>query len=88
MAENIAARNFKNRGTFEVLTPMVLNTVTEGLLKFPKENLKKIILHSDRGSQFTSKEYKETLKYYGITQSVSLAANPRDNAVIDVFLEI
>ena len=68
-------------------TPMVLNTIREGLLKFPKKILKNLILHSDRDSQFTSKEYEETLKYYGITQSVSLPVHPRDNGVIERFLE-
>lgn len=43
------------------------------------------IIHSDRGSQFTSKEYKDLLLRRGITQSMSAPASPRDNAVIESF---
>ena len=66
-------------------TSLVLSTVTEGLINLPKEIVQKAIIHSDRGSQFTSKAYKDLLEYFGITQSMSLPANPRDNAVIESF---
>jgi len=38
------------------------------------------IFHSDRGSQYTSKEFAETLKIYGIKQSFSRVGMPGDNA--------
>ena len=66
-------------------TSLVLLTVTEGLINLPKEIIKKAIIHSDRGSQFTSKAYKDLLEHFGVTQSMSLPANPRDNAVIESF---
>jgi putative transposase len=38
------------------------------------------IFHSDRGSQYTSNEFAETLKLYGIKQSFSRVGMPGDNA--------
>ena len=49
------------------------------------ENKYSTIIHSDRGCQFTSKEYKEMLLSNGITQSMSAPASPRDNAIIESF---
>ena len=66
-------------------TSLVLLTVTEGLINLPEEIVKKAVIHSDRGSQFTSKSYKDLLEYFGVTQSMSLPASPRDNAVIESF---
>lgn len=48
---------------------------------FPKG----IILHSDRGSQFTSQLYMDFAKLVGITQSFSQKGCPYDNAVIESF---
>lgn len=41
------------------------------------------ILHSDRGSQFTSKEFIEFCNEYGITQSMSRPGCPYDNAPME-----
>ena len=43
------------------------------------------IFHSDRGSQYTSKEFMETLKLYGIKQSFSRVGMPGDNAWAESF---
>ena len=55
-----------------------------------KEDLKKIeqkkgqvILHSDQGSQYTSKAFVNFCKEQGIIQSISRKANPTDNAPIE-----
>lgn len=45
-----------------------------------KENL---ILHSDQGSQYTSKEFTEFCKEVGIIQSMSRAGCPYDNAPVE-----
>jgi transposase InsO family protein len=45
----------------------------------------KLILHSDRGSQFTCREYSEFLQYLGITASMSRKGNCWDNAVVESF---
>ncbi len=42
-----------------------------------------MILHSDQGSQFTSKEFVEFCKRHGITQSMSRAGCPYDNAPME-----
>lgn len=44
-----------------------------------------LILHSDRGSQYTSHEYRNRLKALGIRQSFSAKGCPYDNAPIESF---
>lgn len=63
----------------------MLCRLREGLKTEPKRVVRNAIIHSDRGSQFTSKEYKELLERYNVTQSMSLPGSPRDNAVIESF---
>lgn len=43
------------------------------------------IFHSDRGCQYTSKAFMETLKMYGIRQSFSRVGMPGDNAWAESF---
>jgi putative transposase len=43
------------------------------------------IFHSDRGCQYTSKEFIDTLKLYGIQQSFSRVGVPGDNAWAESF---
>jgi putative transposase len=44
-----------------------------------------LIFHSDRGSQYCSREFRKTLKLYQILQSQSRKANCWDNAVVESF---
>ena len=46
---------------------------------------KGLILHSDRGSQYTSEEFRKTLKKYGIIQSLSGTGHCYDNARMESF---
>jgi putative transposase len=46
------------------------------------------IFHSDRGSQYTSKEFMKTLKMYGLKQSYSRVGMPGDNAWAESFFAI
>jgi len=46
---------------------------------------KGVIFHSDRGSQYTSKEFADLLKRYGIRQSFSRVGMPGDNAWAESF---
>lgn len=48
-------------------------------------NVRNAVLHSDRGSQYTSFEFKETLKKRGIVQSLSGAGHCFDNARMESF---
>lgn len=41
--------------------------------------------HSDQGSQYTAKQYRDRLRTLGITASMSRKGNPRDNAVVESF---
>ena len=47
------------------------------------KNRKKIILHSDQGSQFTSKKFVEYCEGHKIIQSMSKAGCPYDNAPME-----
>ena len=79
--------------TTEVISYALSQTMTKELaigtieagLEIIKENSYSTIIHSDRGSQFTSKDYKDLLLSHGLTQSMSAPASPRDNAVIESF---
>lgn len=62
---------------------LVCNTLKNALLRrnFPKN----VLLHSDRGSQYNSADFKRLLLQYGIKQSMSRAGNCWDNAVAESF---
>lgn len=42
-----------------------------------------LLLHSDQGGQYSSLGYRNLLKTYNVTQSMSRAGTPRDNAVAE-----
>jgi transposase InsO family protein len=58
--------------------------VAKGLEKLP-EQAKKIILHSDQGSQFTSLLYRKIAEQKNITLSMSRVGNCYDNAAKESF---
>lgn len=43
----------------------------------------KLILHSDQGSVYASKDFNETLPLYNITRSMSRAGTPTDNGAME-----
>ena len=47
---------------------------------------KGLIFHSDRGSQYGSREYRRLLEQAGIRQSMSARANPYHNAWTEFFM--
>ena len=51
-------------------------------------DIKGCIIHSDRGCQYTSEEYRAAVKKYGIIQSMSRKGNCLDNAVMENFFGI
>lgn len=65
---------------------MVLDMLKEAKKKV--KNTEKVILHSDQGYQYRSYLYQETLKDFGIIQSMSRKGNCLDNAVIENFFSI
>lgn len=62
-------------------TKLAIDTVSEALARIGGES--GMILHSDQGSQFTSKEFIEFCKDYNITQSMSKPGCPYDNAPME-----
>ena len=63
---------------------LAISTVKKALLKV--KNPQNIILHSDQGSQFTSKAFTNFCKENNILQSMSRAGKPTDNAPMERFL--
>lgn len=63
----------------------VLGTVQYAITNMSKNRTSTIIIHSDRGSHFRAKSYKELLEKHKIIQSMSAPGNPKDNAVIESF---
>lgn len=64
-------------------TILVIKTVYEAIQK--EKDVQSVILHSDRGTQYTSKLYQDTLESYDIKSSMSRSGNPYDNACIESF---
>jgi len=62
---------------------LVIDTLKEAIGK--RKDLNGLVLHSDRGSQYLSTEYKIICESHGIIISHSRAHNPKDNAVIESF---
>lgn len=52
------------------------------------KDTKGIMLHSDQGWHYQNMQYQQTLKKYGITQSMSRKGNCLDNAVMENFFGI
>jgi putative transposase len=61
----------------------VMKTIKMALDK--RKDADGVILHSDRGSQYTSRVLQDTLESFGIRLSMSRAGNPYDNACIESF---
>ena len=63
--------------------------VSELLLRAWKlrKNPKSVIFHSDRGSQYTSKLFRQLLDEIGFRQSLSAPGCPYDNAVVESFFK-
>ena len=67
----------------KITSALAIRTINEA---FSRQGITKadgIILHSDQGSQFTSKEFTDFCDGAGITQSMSKAGYPYDNAPME-----
>jgi len=58
-------------------------TLLKAIASQPGMDPHKLMLHSDQGSQYTSKEFTEFCENLGITQSMSKAGYPYDNAPME-----
>jgi putative transposase len=64
-------------------TQLVIKTLEKAVQK--RKNVQGILLHSDQGIQYKSREYHNRLKQYGMTPSMSRKGNCLDNACIESF---
>ncbi len=65
----------------DITSELAIKAVEKAILfKNPKRGL---LLHSDQGSQFTSKKFNKYCKEHQIQQSMSRAGCPTDNAVME-----
>lgn len=66
----------------EITSELAIRTL-ELALKSNKPSIEGLILHSDQGSQYTSKEFREFCSTNKIIQSMSKAGCPYDNAPME-----
>lgn len=64
-------------------TPLVLGALAMALLH--RNRPANLLLHSDRGVQYASADYRQALSQAGITASMSRRANCYDNATMESF---
>lgn len=67
----------------KITADLAIRTVKKALASIGSRKAHRLILHSDQGSQFTSKAFVEFCAQAGITQSMSRAGYPYDNAVME-----
>lgn len=84
----------KDLGTNEIISYRLMRTPTIGqfteefrslLNKLPIHIRESLIIHSDQGYQYTHEAFRELLKEFKVTQSMSRKANCHDNAPIESF---
>ena len=63
---------------------LVCDALEKALASKPRES--SLIFHSDRGSQYGSKKFRQLLARHAVTQSMSRRANPYDNAWTESFM--
>ena len=66
-----------------ITADLAKRTLEKAIKSQPGIDLSKLMVHSDQGSQYTSKEYTEFCEELGITQSMSKAGYPYDNAPME-----
>ena len=72
-----------SRNSDYINTDLAIETLSEALKN--EHNSKSLILHSDQGVQFTSWEFVMFCKDHDVTQSMSRAGCPYDNAPMERF---
>jgi transposase InsO family protein len=85
---------FKDLGSKEIVSSAVSSThdlklvnaaLVIALKKLPIQKRKGLMIHSDQGFEYTHINYRNQLKQYGITQSMSRKGNCIDNAPVESF---
>ncbi|WP_083273559.1 DDE-type integrase/transposase/recombinase [Geosporobacter ferrireducens] len=62
---------------------IVLNALDKATLKQGKP--KNVIIHTNRGNQYLSRNYIKSIENYGVKRSYTTKGNPYGNAVIESF---
>lgn len=83
---DLSTRKVISYSMSETIESSMITKIIESGLK-GKEIPKGAIFHSDRGSQYTSKEVKKLLSELGLEQSMSRKGNCWDNAVAESFFK-
>ena len=78
-SKKIVGWSMSHRQTRELVLQAVLMAVWQRKDRTP------VILHSDRGTQFTSDEYQQFLKDHGLVCSMSAVGSCADNAAVEGF---
>lgn len=66
-----------------ITAALAKETLQKAIDSQPGINARRLMLHSDQGSQYTSKEFTEYCTKLGVTQSMSKAGYPYDNAPME-----
>ena len=69
----------------EMKAKLVIDTLKQALKTRHGVLPKEVLFHSDRGVQYTAEEFRELLRRFGITQSMSRKGNCWDNAPCESF---
>lgn len=82
---DLSDRSIVATKTSRMMTSKLAKETLETALSSQEKRPKDLILHSDQGSQFASYEFTEYCLENNITQSMSKAGCPYDNAVMERF---
>ena len=66
-----------------ITADLAKRTLEKAINSQPGIDVTKLMIHSDQGSQYTSNEFTEFCETLGITQSMSKAGYPYDNAPME-----
>ena len=66
-----------------ITAELAVQTLSKAITQHPWVLKNGVILHSDRGSQYTSKEFTDYCSAHNVTQSMSRAGCPYDNAPME-----
>jgi len=66
-----------------ITSELAILALKKALSNNPSARRKGVVLHSDQGSQFTSKAFTQCCESHGVRQSMSRAGCPYDNAPIE-----
>ncbi|MDB6006479.1 MAG: hypothetical protein JWR15_3466, partial [Prosthecobacter sp.] len=82
---DLCSRRILGWSTLDTLATQLPNQALDRALQTRGSRSEPLLHHSDRGCQYTSAEFRSSLRLRGITQSMSRRANCYDNATMESF---